>query len=50
MDAAAARQRWELENSVQPVGDSDELLRFNRQEQQTMHQRKPWAKDPHHFK
>lgn len=50
--SAAGQARWELENSVQNVGegDIDSLYRWDAAEQREIQQIKPWEKDPSHFK
>lgn len=45
-----ARSRWELENNVQVVEDTDELFRYNADEDRAIQVQKPWTKDPHFFK
>lgn len=49
-DTAMARARWELENNVQAVDDTDALWKYNAAEQSAVQQQKPWTKDPHFFK
>lgn len=51
-DAATARQRWELENSVASASGAevDGLYRYDPQEQQAVQQQRPWQKDPSYFK
>ena len=50
-DSSAARQRWELENSVQHSNEpTDALYVYSQPEQTALQQQKPWRADPHHFK
>ncbi|GAA5824744.1 hypothetical protein JCM11251_005324 [Rhodosporidiobolus azoricus] len=42
-----AKGTWELNNNVQPT---DELFRYDKQEQQDILKARPWKQDPHHFK
>lgn len=48
--AKAAQQRWELENNVQEISESDALFKFDDQANAQMQQQRPWSTDPHHFK
>lgn len=48
--SGTARARWELENQVQAVGDTDSLFKYDPAEHQVVLQQKPWSKDPHFFK
>lgn len=53
MDAATARQRWELENNVASVSsaaEADALYRYDAEEQRAVQQQRPWQKDPTYFK
>jgi|LauGreDrversion2_5_1035112.scaffolds.fasta_scaffold90947_1 COP9 signalosome complex subunit 5 len=49
-DHTMALARWELENSVQIVDDTDALFRYNAAEDRAIQLQKPWTKDPHFFK
>ncbi|GAA6030808.1 hypothetical protein JCM8097_008886 [Rhodosporidiobolus ruineniae] len=42
-----AKGTWELNNQIT---ETDELFRYNRQEQQDVLKARPWKADPHHFK
>ncbi|BGP19506.1 hypothetical protein JCM10213_006326 [Rhodosporidiobolus nylandii] len=44
---STAKATWELNNNVQAT---DELFRYNKQEQQDILKARPWKQDPHHFK
>mmetsp|Transcript_12632 Transcript_12632/g.31901 ORF Transcript_12632/g.31901 Transcript_12632/m.31901 type:complete len:353 (+) Transcript_12632:169-1227(+) len=48
--AKAAQRRWELENNVQEISESDALFKFDDQANAQMQQQRPWSTDPHHFK
>lgn len=43
-----AKKTWELENKIQET--TDDIFRYNDQEQQGIRSAKPWEKDPHYFK
>jgi len=47
--AAAAQQRFDLENAVRPIDDAS-LYAFNEAEQDAIYDSKPWKEDPHFFK
>ncbi|KAJ9517658.1 hypothetical protein QJQ45_025133 [Haematococcus lacustris] len=50
MEASTSKARWELENEVQTLDETDALFRYDAREQQLIQQQKPWSKNPHHFK
>lgn len=47
-----SQARWELENAVQTVQDSDvdAVYHWNPAEQREMQQARPWLQDPTYFK
>lgn len=50
MDADMAKKTWELENEVETIPASDEIFRYDGQQQQQIQSARPWEKDPHYFK
>mmetsp|Transcript_1732 Transcript_1732/g.4052 ORF Transcript_1732/g.4052 Transcript_1732/m.4052 type:complete len:352 (-) Transcript_1732:93-1148(-) len=46
----AARQRWELENNIQEISESDALFKFDEQQNAEIQRQRPWSRDPHYFK
>jgi len=57
MDASAgpsqreiARKTWELSNNVMEVCSGEEIWKYNKQQEQSIRNAKPWEKDPHFFK
>mmetsp|Transcript_25326 Transcript_25326/g.70833 ORF Transcript_25326/g.70833 Transcript_25326/m.70833 type:complete len:351 (+) Transcript_25326:120-1172(+) len=48
--AQTARERWELENSVDELSASDALFVFDEQRNSAIQQQRPWRTDPHYFK
>lgn len=49
-DVENARKRWEIENDIEQIPASDEIFRYDAQEQQQFLSARPWEKDPHYFK
>ncbi|XP_031632896.1 COP9 signalosome complex subunit 5 [Contarinia nasturtii] len=49
-DAESAQKRWEIENEIETLPPSDEIFRYDGQEQQQFLSARPWEKDPHYFK
>ncbi|GAX77055.1 hypothetical protein CEUSTIGMA_g4501.t1 [Chlamydomonas eustigma] len=49
-DSSMALARWELENNVQSVEDTDALFKYDAALDRAVQQQKPWSKDPHFFK
>jgi len=45
-----AQKTWEMSNNVLEVSASDEIYKYDRQQQQSLLAAKPWEKDPHFFK
>jgi len=45
--ADAARKRWEIENNVELT---DEIYKFDSDENDKIREAEPWKKDPHYFK
>jgi len=45
-----AQKTWEMTNNVLEVSASDEIYKYDRQQQQSLLAAKPWEKDPHFFK
>ena len=50
MDVDTARKNWELENNIETIPASDEIFKYDAQQQQQMLSARPWEKDPHYFK
>lgn len=48
--ASIAQTQWELENSVESLGDVDKLYKFNAPEYFPSLQHRPWQNDHHYFK
>jgi len=48
--AKAAQQRWELENDIQVVSETDALFKYDHEASTVLQQQRPWSTDPHHFK
>lgn len=49
-DAEMALKSWELENNMETIPPSDDIFRYDAQQQQQILAAKPWEKDPHFFK
>lgn len=49
-ESEMARKTWELENDIETISASDEIFRYDAQQQQHILTAKPWEKDPHFFK
>ena len=45
-----ARATWELSNNVMEVSASEDIYKYDREQQRSMLSAKPWEKDPHFFK
>ena len=45
-----ARATWELSNNVMEVSASEDIYKYNCEQQRSMLSAKPWEKDPHFFK
>ena len=41
-----AKKNWEMANEV---SETEEIYKYDRQQQQAMQTAKPWEKDPHFF-
>lgn len=50
MDGEMAQKTWEMSNSIEVVGNADDIYRFDKKQQQDILTAKPWEKDPHYFK
>lgn len=50
MDADMAKKTWEMENEIETIPASDEIFRYDAQQQQQIQSARPWEKDPHYFK
>jgi len=48
--AKIAQKTWEMSNNILEVSASDEIYKYDRQQQQSLLAAKPWEKDPHFFK
>ena len=48
--SSMARKTWELSNQILDVTASEDIYKWDRAQQQSMLQAKPWEKDPHFFK
>ena len=48
--STVARKTWEMSNRILDVTASEDIYKWDRQQQQSMLQAKPWEKDPHFFK
>ena len=42
-----AQKSWEMANDIH---ETEEIYKYDRQQQQSMQTAKPWEKDPHFFK
>lgn len=49
-DADMALKTWELENNIDTIPASDDIFRYDAQQQQQILAAKPWERDPHFFK
>ena len=45
-----ARATWELSNNLLEVSASEDIYKYDREQQRSMLSAKPWEKDPHFFK
>ena len=45
-----ARATWELSNNLMEVSASEDIYKYDREQQRSMLSAKPWEKDPHFFK
>ncbi|KFB47242.1 hypothetical protein ZHAS_00015265 [Anopheles sinensis] len=45
-----ARKTWEMENNIVTLPASDEIFRYDAEQQQRILTARPWEKDPHFFK
>lgn len=52
VDATSSRQRWELENEIESLNanDSDDLYKWDAEEQREIQNSRPWTQDAHYFK
>lgn len=50
LDAEMALKSWELENDMDTIPPSDDIFRYDAQQQQQILAAKPWERDPHFFK
>ena len=50
MDSDMAKKTWELENEIETIPSSDEIFKYDAQQQQAIQSSRPWEKDPHYFK
>jgi COP9 signalosome complex subunit 5 len=48
--AKTARKTWDMSNNIMEVSTSEEIYKYDRNQQQSMLAAKPWEKDPHFFK
>jgi len=48
--AKISQKTWEMQNNILEVSASDEIYKYDRQQQQSLLAAKPWEKDPHFFK
>ena len=48
--ASIAQKTWEMSNNIMEVNASEEIYKYDRNQQQSMLTAKPWEKDPHFFK
>ena len=45
-----AQKTWEMSNNIMEVNASEEIYKYDRQQQQSLLAAKPWDKDPYFFK
>lgn len=45
-----AKKTWELENNIETIPASDEIYKYDSEEQKQILSARPWDKDPHFFK
>jgi hypothetical protein len=50
MDAEMAKKTWELENNIETLPASDDIYKYDAEEQKQILSARPWDKDPHFFK
>lgn len=49
-DSEMAKKTWEMENNIETIPSSDEIFKYDAQQQQQILTARPWEKDPHFFK
>ena len=45
MDGEMAQKTWEMSNSIEVVGNADDIYRFDKKQQQDILTAKPWEKE-----